>query len=48
MGADQNIDAVDLMQTKPVNGFQPTRSRDPCRARDAKALGGESDPPRLG
>ena len=48
MGADQDVDAVDLVQGEPVDGFQPPRGRDPFRARPAKALGGKSDPPRLG
>ena len=48
MGADQDIDAVDLVQGEPVDGFQPTRRRDPFRTRLAKALGGKSDPPGLG
>ena len=48
MGADQDIDAVDLVQREPVDGFQPTRGRDPFRTRLAKALGGKSDPPGLG
>ncbi len=47
MGADQDIDAVDLVQGEPVDGFQPTRGRDLSRARPAETLGGESDPPGL-
>ena len=48
MGADEHIDAVDLMQGEPVDGFQPARRRDFFRARPAKALGCKSDPPGLG
>ncbi len=48
VGADQDIDAVDLMQREPVDGFQPTCGRDFVGTRLAKALGGKSDPPRLG
>ena len=48
MGADQHIDAVDLMQGEPVDGFQPTRRRDPFRARAAESLSSKGDPPRLG
>ena len=48
MGADQNIDAVDLVQREPVDGFQPACGRNSFRARLAEALGGKSDPPCLG
>ena len=48
MGADEHIDAVDLMQGEPVDGFQPARRRDFFRTRRAKALGCKSDPPSLG
>jgi hypothetical protein len=47
MGADQNVDAVDLMEGQPVNRLQPSRSRNLFWARAGEALGRESDPSRL-
>src|SRR5262249_31772265 len=47
VGADQDIDAVALVQGKPIDGFQPPRRRDPLPARHAKALGAKSDPARF-
>src|ERR1700722_18876863 len=47
MGADQDIDAVDLVQGEPIDGLQPSRGGDPFRARAAESLGSKSDPPRL-
>src|ERR1700722_8387631 len=43
MGADQDIDAVDLVQREPVDGFQPTCGRDFFRTRLTEALGCQSD-----
>ena len=48
MGADQDIDAVDLMKGEPVDGPLPSRGRDRFRTRRAEALGWENNPPRLG
>ena len=48
MGADQDIDAVDLMKGEPVDGPLPSRGRDRFRTRRAEALGCKSNPPRLG
>src|SRR5580693_8218618 len=48
MGADQDVDAVDLVKGEPVEGLQPSPDRDPLRARAAEPLGCESDPPRFG
>ena len=48
MGADQDINAVDLVQREPVDGFQLTRGRNFLGTRLTKALGGKSDPPGFG
>ena len=48
MGADQDVDAVDLVKGEPIDRLQPSRGRDLFRARAAEALGCKSDPPRLG
>jgi hypothetical protein len=48
MSADKHVDAVDLVQGEPVDGFQPARRRDFFRARFTEALGCESNPPGLG
>jgi hypothetical protein len=48
VGADQDVDAVNLVQGKPVDGLKPTSGGDSFLARAAQALGGKGYPPRLG
>jgi hypothetical protein len=48
MGADQHIDAVDLVQRQPIDRAAEAALIDARRQRRAKALRGERDPPRLG
>src|ERR1700722_9928585 len=48
VGADKDIDAVDLVQGEPVDGFQPARRRDFLGTRAAETLGCEGDPPGPG
>ena len=47
MGADQDIDAIDLVKGQLVDSPKPSGGRDPFRARAAEALGCQGDPPRL-
>ena len=48
MGADQDIDAINLVEGELVDGLKPSRGRDLFRAPASETLGGKSDPPRLG
>ena len=48
MGADEHIDAVDLVQRQPVDRAAETALVDARRQGRAEALRGERDPPRLG
>jgi len=48
MGADKHIDAVDLVQRQPIDRAAEAALVYTLGQRRAKALCGESDPPRLG
>jgi hypothetical protein len=47
MSADQDIDAIDLVEGEPVDRPAPLRGSDLVGALDAEALRRESDAPRL-
>jgi len=48
MGADEHIDAVDLVQRQPVDRAAEAALINALGQRRAEALRGERDPPRLG
>jgi hypothetical protein len=48
VGADEDIDAVDLVEREPVDGLVPLCGCDLVRAPGAEALGRKCDAPRLG